>query len=129
MWFTDCLLGIGMCTMTDCMLMRFLLTPTDYGGIGALTILTDRVGDSVGDGAHRGITAVGIQITGMAATGAAVIGDIILGTTIIIPATVGAAATGVAGMAADIGDIITIGMVVLAGAGAEVEDLIMPDVV
>ena len=40
-----------------------------------------------------------------------------------------AAATGVAGMAADIGDIITIGMVVLAGAGAEVEDLIMPDVV
>jgi hypothetical protein len=32
-------------------------------------------------------------------------------------------------MAADIGDIITIGMVVLAGAGAEVEDLIMPDVV
>lgn len=98
MWFTDCLLGIGMCTMTDCMLMRFLLTPTDYGGIGALTILTDRVGDSVGDGAHRGITAVGIQITGMAATGAAVIGDIILGTTIIIPATVGAAATGGADM-------------------------------
>ena len=41
----------------------------------------------------------------------------------------GMAATGVAGMAADIGDIITIGMVVLAGAGAEVEDLIMPDVV
>lgn len=29
-------------------------------------------------------------------------------------------ATGVAGMAVDIGDIITIGMVVLAGAGAEV---------
>ena len=41
----------------------------------------------------------------------------------------GMEATGVAGMAADIGDIITTGMVVLAGAGAEVEDLIMPGVV
>lgn len=46
-----------------------------------------------------------------------------------ITPVIGAEATGVAGMAADIGDIITIGMVVLAGAGAEVEDLIMPDVV
>ena len=36
---------------------------------------------------------------------------------------------GAAGMAAVIGDIITTGTVVLAGAGAEVEDLIMPDVV
>ena len=35
-----------------------------------------------------------------------------------ITPVIGAAATGVAGMAADIGDIITIGMVVLAGAGA-----------
>ena len=41
----------------------------------------------------------------------------------------GMAATGVAGMAAVIGDITTTGTVVLAGAGAEVEDLIMPDVV
>ena len=42
----------------------------------------------------------------------------------------GAEATGAAGMAAvAIGDIITTGTVVLAGAGAEVEDLIMPDVV
>lgn len=47
-----------------------------------------------------------------------------------ITPVIGAAATGVAGMAAvAIGDIITTGTVVLAGAGAEVEDLIMPDVV
>ena len=37
---------------------------------------------------------------------------------------IGAEATGVAGMAADIGDIITTGMVVLAGAGAEVEAVV-----
>ena len=36
---------------------------------------------------------------------------------------------GAAGMVVDIGDIIIIGTAVLAGAGAEVEDLIMPDVV
>ena len=54
---------------------------------------------------------------------------IVLNTLWDITPVIGAAATGVAGMAADIGDIITIGMVVLAGAGAEVEDLIMPDVV
>lgn len=41
-----------------------------------------------------------------------------------ITPVIGEAATGVAGMAADIGDIITIGMVVLAGAGAEVEAVI-----
>ena len=46
-----------------------------------------------------------------------------------ITPVIGAAATGVAGMAAVIGDITTTGTVVLAGAGAEVEDLIMPDVV
>ena len=46
-----------------------------------------------------------------------------------ITPVIGAEATGVASMAADIGDIITTGTVVLAGAGAEVEDLIMPDVV
>lgn len=40
-----------------------------------------------------------------------------------ITPVIGAAATGVAGMAVDIGDIITIGMVVLAGAGAEVETI------
>lgn len=41
-----------------------------------------------------------------------------------ITPVIGAAATGVAGMAADIGDIITTGMVVLAGAGAEVEAVV-----
>ena len=41
-----------------------------------------------------------------------------------ITPVIGEAATGVAGMAADIGDIITIGMVVLAGAGAEVEAVV-----
>ena len=46
-----------------------------------------------------------------------------------VPGAAGMVATGVVGMAVAIGDIITIGMVVLAGAGAEVEDLIMPDVV
>lgn len=40
-----------------------------------------------------------------------------------ITPVIGAEATGVAGMAADIGDIITTGMVVLAGAGAEVETI------
>ena len=41
-----------------------------------------------------------------------------------ITPVIGAEATGVAGMAADIGDIITTGMVVLAGAGAEVEAVV-----
>lgn len=41
-----------------------------------------------------------------------------------ITPVIGAAATGVAGMAADIGDIITTGTVVLAGAGAEVEAVV-----
>ena len=41
-----------------------------------------------------------------------------------ITPVIGVAATGVAGMAADIGDIITTGMVVLAGAGAEVEAVV-----
>ena len=41
-----------------------------------------------------------------------------------ITPVIGAEATGVAGMAAEIGDIITTGMVVLAGAGAEVEAVV-----
>ena len=77
-----------------------------FGGISVTT-------PTVGDGTMAGD---GIVLT--------TLGDI----TPVIGAA-GMAATGVAGMAADIGDIITIGMVVLAGAGAEVEDLIMPDVV
>lgn len=52
-----------------------------------------------------------------------------LGDILRVIGAAGMAATGVAGMAADIGDITTTGTVVLAGAGAEVEDLIMPDVV
>ena len=53
-----------------------------------------------------------------------------LGDILRVIGAAGMAATGVAGMAVvAIGDIITIGTVVLAGAGAEVEDLIMPDVV
>ena len=43
---------------------------------------------------------------------------------VLITPVIGAEATGVAGMAADIGDIITTGMVVLAGAGAEVEAVV-----
>ena len=119
--------------MTDCMHTFFPLTRTACGGIGVGIIHMAPAGDSVGGGVRRGTTIAGtIPVIGVAATGVA-IGATIITTTIIIiriiPVTVGAAATGVAGMAADIGDIITIGMVVLAGAGAEVEDLIMPDVV
>ena len=86
-----------------CMLMHSRRSVTRFGGIGVM-VLTAGVGIMAG---------AGIVLT--------TLGD--------ITPVIGAAATGVAGMAADIGDIITIGMVVLAGAGAEVEDLIMPDVV
>lgn len=85
------------------MLMHSRRSVTRFGGIGVM-VLTAGVGIMAG---------AGIVLT--------TLGD--------ITPVIGAAATGVAGMAADIGDIITIGMVVLAGAGAEVEDLIMPDVV
>lgn len=85
------------------MLMRSRRSVTRFGGIGVMAL-------TAGDGTMAGD---GIVLT--------TLGD--------ITPVIGAAATGVAGMAADIGDIITIGMVVLAGAGAEVEDLIMPDVV
>ena len=86
--------------MTDCMHTSFPLTRTAYGGIGVGIIHMAPVGDSVGDGVRHGTTIVGT-----------------------IP-VIGVAATGVAGMAADIGDIITTGMVVLAGAGAEVEAVV-----
>ena len=73
-------------------------------------VLTAGAGTLVGDGIVLTILGVTLRVTGAAAGMAA--------------------ATGVAGMAAvAIGDIITIGMVVLAGAGAVVEDLITPDVV
>ena len=101
--------------------MLSLHSPTACGGIGVGIIHMAPAGDSVGGGVRRGTTIAGtIPVIGVAATGVA-IGATIITTTIIIiriiPVTVGAAATGVAGMAADIGDIITIGMVVLAGAG------------
>lgn len=69
-----------------------------FGGIGVTT-------PTVGDGTMAGDGIVLITL-----------GD--------ITPVIGAEATGVAGMAADIGDIITTGMVVLAGAGAEVEAVI-----
>ena len=77
-----------------------------FGGIGVTT-------PTVGDGIMAGD---GIVLT--------TLGDILR-----VIGAAGMAATGVAGMAAVIGDITTTGTVVLAGAGAEVEDLIMPDVV
>ena len=79
---------------------------TRFGGIGVMAL-------RAGDGTMAGD---GIVLT--------TLGDILR-----VIGAAGMAATGVAGMAVAIGDIITIGMVVLAGAGAEVEDLIMPDVV
>lgn len=85
------------------MLMHSRRSVTRFGGIGVM-VLTVGVGIMAG---------AGIVLT--------TLGD--------ITPVIGAVATGVAGMAVDIGDIITTGMVVLAGAGAEVEDLIMPDVV
>ena len=75
-----------------CMLMHSRRSVTRFGGIGVMAL-------TAGDGTMAGD---GIVLT--------TLGD--------ITPVIGAAATGVAGMAADIGDIITIGMVVLAGAGA-----------
>ena len=49
-----------------------------------------------------------------------------LGDILRVIGAAGMAATGVAGMAADIGDITTTGTVVLAGAGAEVEAVVGP---
>lgn len=66
-----------------------------FGGIGVM-VPTAGAGIMVGDGI--GLIMLGGILRGIGAAGMV--------------------ATGVAGMAADIGDIITIGMVVLAGAGA-----------
>ena len=74
---------------------------TRFGGTGVIT-LTAGAGTMVGDGIVLTILGDILRVTGAA----------------------GMAATGVAGMAAvAIGDIITIGMVVLAGAGAVVETI------
>ena len=83
---------------TVCMLMRSRHSVIHSGGIGVMAL-------TAGDGTMAGD---GIVLT--------TLGD--------ITPVIGAAATGVAGMAADIGDIITTGTVVLAGAGAEVEAVI-----
>ena len=74
------------------MLMHSRRSVTRFGGIGVMAL-------TAGDGTMAGDGIVLITL-----------GD--------ITPVIGAAATGVAGMAADIGDIITTGTVVLAGAGA-----------
>lgn len=87
---------------TVCMLMRSRHSVIHSGGIGVMAL-------TAGDGTMAGD---GIVLT-------------ILGATLRVIGAAGMAATGVAGMAAvAIGDIITIGTVVLAGAGAEVEAVI-----
>ena len=83
---------------TVCMLMRSRHSVIHSGGIGVMAL-------TAGDGTMAGDGIVLITL-----------GD--------ITPVIGAEATGVAGMAADIGDIITTGTVVLAGAGAEVEAVI-----
>ena len=80
-----------------CMLMHSRRSVTRFGGIGVMAL-------TAGDGTMAGDGIVLITL-----------GD--------ITPVIGAEATGVAGMAADIGDIITTGVVVLAGAGAEVETI------
>lgn len=84
------------------MLMRSRHSVIHSGGIGVMAL-------TAGDGTMAGD---GIVLT--------TLGDILR-----VIGAVGMAATGVAGMAAvAIGDIITTGTVVLAGAGAEVEAVI-----
>lgn len=89
--------GTGTYIPMVCMLMHSRRSLTRFGGTGVMAL-------TAGDGTMAGD---GIVLT--------MLGD--------ITPVIGAAATGVAGMAVDIGDIITIGMVVLAGAGAEVETI------
>ena len=82
---------------------------------------------------HSVIHSGGIGVMALTAGDGTMAGDgivlITLGDILRVIGAAGMAATGVAGMVVDIGDIIIIGTAVLAGAGAEVEDLIMPDVV
>lgn len=103
MWFTDQIPGIGMYIPMACMLMHSQLSVIRFGGIGVMA-------PTVGDGIMAGD---GIVLT--------IPGDI----TRVLGAD-GMATTGVVGMAVATGDTITIGMMVLAGAGAvEAEDLPM----
>ena len=83
------------------MLMRSQHSVIHSGGIGVMAL-------TAGDGTMAGD---GIVLT--------TLGDILR-----VIGAAGMAATGVAGMAVAIGDIITTGTVVLAGAGAEVEAVI-----
>ena len=83
------------------MLMRSRRSVTRFGGIGVM-VLTVGVGIMAG---------AGIVLT--------TLGDITR-----VPGAAGMVATGVVGMVVAIGDIITIGTAVLAGAGAEVEAVI-----
>ena len=101
MSFTDRTPGTGMYILTVCMLTHSRRSVTRCGGIGAM-VLTAGAGIMVGGG---------IVLT-------------MLGDTLRVIGAAGMAATGVAGMAAVIGDITTTGTVVLAGAGAEVEAVI-----
>ena len=104
MWFTDRTLGIGTYIPMGCMLTHSRHSATRFGGIGATALIAGD-GTMVGDG---------IVLT-------------ILGDMLRVIGAAGMAATGVAGMAAvAIGAIITTGMAVPIGAGAVVEDLIMP---
>ncbi len=91
----------GMYIPTVCMLMRSRHSVIHSGGIGVMAL-------TAGDGTMAGD---GIVLT--------TLGDILR-----VIGAAGMAATGVAGMAVAIGDIITTGTVVLAGAGAEVEAVI-----
>ena len=81
--------------------MRSRHSVIHFGGIGVMAL-------TAGDGTMAGD---GIVLT--------TLGDILR-----VIGAAGMAATGVAGMAAVIGDITTTGTVVLAGAGAEVEAVI-----
>ena len=93
--FTDLIHGTGMYILMVCTLMLSRHLVIRFGGIGVTT-------PTVGDGIMAGD---GIVLT--------MAGDITR-----VHGAAGMVATGVASMAAVIGDIITTGVVVLAGAGA-----------
>ena len=95
--FTDLIHGTGMYILMVCTLMLSRHLVSRFGGIGVTT-------PTVGDGTMAGD---GIVLT--------MVGDITR-----VHGAAGMVATGVASMAAVIGDIITTGVVVLAGAGAVV---------
>ena len=95
--FTDLIHGTGMYILMVCTLMLSRHLVISFGGIGVTT-------PTVGDGTMAGD---GIVLT--------MVGDITR-----VHGAAGMVATGVASMAAVIGDIITTGVVVLAGAGAVV---------